>query len=54
MNTTRYGRTDSAQVEAQLVEALSDAAPSTRLRAALRDLKIAEETLVWYTSDNGP
>ena len=36
MNTTRYGRTDSAQVEAQLVEALSDAAPSTRLKAALR------------------
>ncbi|MGW0017777.1 HEAT repeat domain-containing protein [Rhodococcus sp. NPDC003382] len=36
VNTTRYGRTDSAQVEAQLVEALSDAAPSTRLRAALR------------------
>jgi len=36
VNTTRYGRTDSAQVEAQLVEALSDAAPSTRLKAALR------------------
>jgi len=25
-----------------------------RLRAALRDLKIDENTLVWYTSDNGP
>ncbi len=25
-----------------------------RLRSALRDLKIDENTLVWYTSDNGP